>query len=473
MSKIAVAVIGAGTMGQGIAQLALQAGHHVYLIDQSKEQLKKAKASLNKLFTRFVEKGKISEKQAKAWIDRLTLSEKADIAADAGLVIEAIVERMDIKQSVFSDLEKIVSTKAILASNTSSLSITEIASALSLPKRFMGLHFFNPPGIMPLVEVVKAVQSEESYVAQAVELMQQWGKTPVRCKDTPSFIVNRVARPYYVESFRLLEENALCKRNLDAALRTGMNFKMGPCELTDFIGQDVNYAVSESLWSALGYPPHLQPSFVQGDLVAAKYLGRKTKRGFYHYDTDEKAPLPENNAPVVAFADTVDSSNKHIGDLINGVAVYRTDGRRAADWEKALDKPVALIDIADNAKPNALAIAYSPKAKKLMNGRLPETQRLAKRWIMMPDRPGLVNLRVISMIINEAATVALLDIADEDGIDAALQGGVNYPKGAFVWLHEIGINTVCNTLDALENYYGSARYKASPYLKDKFEEQHE
>ncbi len=471
MSKIAVAVIGAGTMGQGIAQLALQAGHSVYLIDQSKEQLDMAKASLSKLFVRFVEKGKITDTQAQTWIEQLTLSETVDVATDAGLVIEAIVERMDVKQSVFSTLEKIVSTKAILASNTSSLPITEIASALSVPERFMGLHFFNPPGIMPLVEVVTAVQSEVSYITQAIELMRQWGKMPVRCKDTPSFIVNRVARPYYVESFRLLEENALCKRNLDAALRTGMNFKMGPCELTDFIGQDVNYAVSESLWSALGYPPHLQPSFIQGNLVAAKYLGRKSKRGFYRYDTDEKAPLPENTTPVVAFADTVDSSNQHIGDLINGVGIYRTDGRRAADWEKDLNKPVALVDIADNAKPNALAITYSPKAKKLMDGRLPETQRLAKRWIIMPDRPGLINLRIISMIINEAATAVLLDIADEDGIDTALKGGVNYPKGAFVWLHEIGVETICHTLDALANYYGSGRYTVSPYLKDKLEEQ--
>lgn len=479
MNDIKIGVIGAGTMGQGIAQLALQAGHIVVLVDQSAEQLDKAKAGLGKLFTRFADKGKITNEQADSWLAALQLSTEMADLSETGLVIEAIVERLDVKQSVFSELERIVNAEAVLASNTSSLSVTAIASALQRPERFLGLHFFNPPGIMPLVEVVKAVQSDESVVTQAVDLMTRWGKTPVRCKDTPSFIVNRVARPYYVESFRLLEEQAIDKADLDASLRSGMQFRMGPCELTDFIGHDVNFAVSQSLWQALGYPPHLQPSYTQGDLVAANYLGRKSGRGFYRYDEAAEVQTDNSEPQTVAFSEVSKSGYNettdregYVGLLANGIAVYRTDGYRAFDWELELNQPVALIDVVDateSATPEVLAISYSPSAKRLMGECVPELQGLTARWVVMPDRPGLVNLRVISLIINEAATAALQGIADESGIDAALKGGVNYPKGAFEFLDDIGLGVVCDCLQALGEYYGSGRYVISPYLLDQLD----
>lgn len=484
--SINISVIGAGTMGQGIAQLALQAGHTVVLIDQSQTQLDNAKANLEKLFNRFTEKGKITSAQAQTWLSHLTLSTDNGAASDAGLVIEAIVERMDIKQSLFSALEDVVADDTILASNTSSLSVTEIASAMRLPQRFIGLHFFNPPGIMPLVEVVQAVQSDDAVLSQAQDLMTAWGKVPVRCKDTPSFIVNRVARPYYIESFRLLEENAIDKESLDACLRSGMNFRMGPCELTDFIGHDVNYAVSQSLWQALGYPPHLKPSFVQGQLVAAGYLGRKSGQGFYTYDSgDSASDTRKDNAnpsvKAVAFsedkADTVDlmtgeelaDYENYVGTLDNGVVVFTTDGFRAIDWEEELDVPIALIDIADNKTPAVRAITYSPDAKEIMGDAVPELNDLTARWAVMADRPGLVNLRVISLIINEGATAVLHGITDEAGVDAALKGGVNYPKGAFEFLDSIGLDDVFGVLNTLGEFYGNTHYMISPYLKDKSE----
>lgn len=468
-------------MGQGIAQLALQAGHQVVLIDQSSEALDKAQTSLAKLFHRFSEKGKITSEQASVWLAALSLSSDNQAAATAGLVIEAIIERLDIKQDFFSALENIVATDTILASNTSSLSVTAIASALKKPERFIGLHFFNPAGIMPLVEVVKAVQSDEKILQQATKLMTTWGKTPVQCKDTPSFIVNRVARPYYVESFRLLEENALNPHDLDALLRSGMNFRMGPCELTDFIGHDVNYAVSQSLWSELGYPPHLQPSFVQGDLVAANYLGRKSGRGFYIYhDNLAEEQTTENHVNTIEFNIDDDPNreqheqyNNYIGTLTNGIMVFESDGYRAIDYQEEYAQPVALIDIADNETPAARAISYSPKAKQLMGDNLPATHGLTERWVILPDRPGLVNLRVISLIINEAATAALQGIADEKGIDAALKGGVNYPKGAFEWLAQRGIDSVYDCLLNLDRLYGGGRYAISPYLTDLIEENDE
>lgn len=476
--KINIAVIGAGTMGQGIAQLALQAGHKVWLIDQAQEQLTKAKAGLDKLFSRFVEKNKIDSQTQKQWLENLQLHNSMKEIAQTQLVIEAIVERLDVKQHVFVEIENLVSEQTILASNTSSLSITAIASALQNPQRFLGLHFFNPPGIMPLVEVVKAVQTEDAIVDQAMQLMTTWGKTAVLCKDTPGFIVNRVARPFYIESFRLLEEQAVSQMDLDASLREGMGFRMGPCELTDFIGQDVNYAVSSSLWTSLGYPLHLQPSYVQENLVLAKYLGKKSQRGFYRYDQkNEENKNEENQKPnkeTVAWIDNKEENNqkhttygKFLGTLENGVLLYQSNGTRAIDIETQLQRPVAVVDIHTPPSPSSLAIAYGVKAAKLMHNKVPAGNQITQKWIVMPDRPALINLRVISMIINEAATVVLQGIADEQGVDNALKGGVNYPQGAFEWLDYWGIETIYNALVSLAHYYGG--YRISPYIKDQYE----
>ncbi|MDO5090314.1 MAG: 3-hydroxyacyl-CoA dehydrogenase NAD-binding domain-containing protein [Cardiobacteriaceae bacterium] len=456
--KATIAVIGAGTMGEGIAQLALQADHPVILVDPSAAQRERAKASLDKRFAGFVAKGKWQPAQHEQRMALLTLAENASAAAPAHLVIEAIIENLDIKKALFAELESVVAKDAILASNTSSLSITAMAAELEHPERFLGLHFFNPPGLMPLVEVIRALQSADSVVDEATALMRNWGKSPVLCKDTPGFIVNRVARPFYVESFRLLEEQALAPAALDAALR-GAGFKMGPCELTDLIGQDVNYAVSTSLWTALGYPPHLQPSWVQGDLVAARYLGRKSGRGFYPEGTGQ-AP-PENHAPTIAYQ----SRDGLCGTLANGVAVKLSDGRRAFDHERESGTPTILLDH-HAADATHIALAMSPGAKALMGDALPEAE---VQWLPMPDRPGLVALRVISQIIHEAATCALAGIARPADIDIALKGGVNYPHGAFAFLERIGLATVLQTIRSLNAYYG-ARYAPSPWLLDLEEE---
>lgn len=455
--KATIAVIGAGTMGEGIAQLALQADHPVILVDPSEAQRERAKASLDKRFAGFVAKGKWQAGQHEKRMTALTLADSAQAAASAHVVIEAIIENIDIKKALFAELEAVVAENTILASNTSSLSITAMAAELHHPERFLGLHFFNPPGLMPLVEVIRALQSADSVVSEAIALMRDWGKQPVMCKDTPGFIVNRVARPFYVESFRLLEEQALAPAALDAALRSA-GFKMGPCELTDLIGQDVNFAVSTSLWTALGYPPHLQPSWVQGDLVAARYLGRKSGRGFY---PGGEGQLPaENRAPTIPYQ----NRDGLCGVLANGVSVKYSDGRRAIEHERDSGTPIILIDYhAPDAK--HVALAMSPKAKTLMGEALPEAD---VHWLSMPDRPGLVALRVIAQIIHEAATCALSGIASPGDIDIALKGGVNYPHGAFAFLDRIGLDTVLQTIRSLNAYYG-ARYTPSPWLLNKEE----
>ena len=479
-----IVVIGAGTMGEGIAQVALQAGHPVTLVDQSGEQLERARASLDKLFARFVEKGKIDDAQKAAWLDALTTAQSSDDCGDAALVIEAVVERMDVKRQIFAALEAVVADDCLLASNTSSLSVTEMAAELKHPERFLGLHFFNPAGLMPLVEVVAALQSDAQVLDEGMALMQRWRKHPVRCSDTPGFIVNRVARPFYVESFRLLEERLLAPKALDCALRDGGGFRMGPCELTDFIGQDVNYPVSVSLWESLGYPPHLQPSFVQHHLLKARYLGRKNGRGFYDY-RDESAETDSTERKTVAFsqrgthplAARLDDSLAQIDDdtllgvLENGVHVYESDGRRALDVSKERGEPVLLFDAYVPDVSKALAIAGCPQAERLMAGAVP-AQPQDITWLMMADRPGLVLLRVVAMIINEAATVVQHGIADPQGVDDALCKGVNYPRGAFAWQQLLGEKRVLRTLEALQQYYGSA-YQPAPWLKDAAEDRHE
>ncbi|MDO4775940.1 MAG: 3-hydroxyacyl-CoA dehydrogenase NAD-binding domain-containing protein [Cardiobacteriaceae bacterium] len=455
--KATIAVIGAGTMGEGIAQLALQADHPVILVDPSQAQRERAKASLDKRFAGFVAKGKWQADEHEKRLAALTLADSARAAAPAQVVIEAIIENIDIKKALFAELEAVVADDAILASNTSSLSITAMAAELRHPERFLGLHFFNPPGLMPLVEVIRALQSADSVVSKAIALMRDWGKQPVMCKDTPGFIVNRVARPFYVESFRLLEEQALAPAALDAALRSA-GFRMGPCELTDLIGQDVNFAVSTSLWTALGYPPHLQPSWVQGDLVAARYLGRKSGRGFY--------PGGEGQLPAQNRAATIPYQHRDglCGVLENGVTVKYGDGRRAIEHEHESGTPTILIDYhAPDAK--HVALAMGAKARALMGEALPEAD---VQWLVMPDRPGLVALRVIAQIIHEAATCALAGIASPEDIDIALKGGVNYPHGAFAFLERMGLDVVLQTIRSLNAYYG-ARYAPSPWLLDKEE----
>lgn len=458
--KITVAVIGAGTMGEGIAQLALQAGHPVILIDASPAQLERARSSLDKRFASFVAKGKWQADAHAQRMAALTLANDTRAAAPAMLVIEAIVENLDVKKALFAELETFISPQALLASNTSSLSITAMAAGLQHAGRFLGLHFFNPPGLMPLVEVIHALQSREDVVAHAMQLMHEWGKQPVMCKDTPGFIVNRVARPFYVESFRLLEEQALSPQALDAALR-GAGFKMGPCELTDLIGQDVNYAVSTSLWTALGYPPHLKPSWVQGDLVAARYLGRKSGRGFYQ---GEAPALPDFDGKTVPYQ-MRDAAHTLAGTLANGVRILPGDGRRALAHEAESGIPTILFDF-HLAGARHVALSMGTRARALMGDALPEAE---VQWLPMPDRPGLVALRVISQIINEAASCVLAGIASPEGIDTALKGGVNYPQGAFAFRQTLGAERVLQTIRSLGAYYGAA-YMPSPWLLDQEEQ---
>ena len=290
--KQQVGIIGAGAMGAGIAQVAATAGHKVIVYDTNASVLEKSKLNLASTLSKLVEKQKITKEKADEIIDLTEYATDLTAFKNCELIVEAIIENLEVKQKVFSDLEKIVSDSCVLASNTSSLSIASIASACKNNSRVVGIHFFNPAPLMPLVEIIPAITTSEQISKNAKELIASWGKVTVLAKDTPGFIVNRVARSYYGESIRMYEEGIADMPTIDWALKEYGGFKMGPFELMDFIGNDVNYKVSESVWEQFFYEPRFKPSLTQKRLYEAKLFGRKSGKGYYDYAENAQNPLP-------------------------------------------------------------------------------------------------------------------------------------------------------------------------------------
>lgn len=285
MSKSKVlGVLGAGAMGSGIAQVAASHGWEVRLIDINEEAIINSRNKLQKILNRQVEKGRMSDVEVKEIMGRIYFGSSLSSFKDCNLIIEAIVENLEIKKSVFQEIENIVDMHCILATNTSSLAVTSIASSVKNPARVVGIHFFNPAPLMKLVEIIPAVQTSEMTLKVAKETVDSWGKYTVVAKDTPGFIVNKVARPFYGEAIRMYEEGIADPATIDWAITELGGFKMGPFALTDYIGHDVNYKVTESVWESFYYDGRYKPSFAQKRLVDAGYLGRKSGRGFYNYE---------------------------------------------------------------------------------------------------------------------------------------------------------------------------------------------
>ncbi len=282
-----IGIIGAGTMGSGIAQVAATAGCAVQLFDVNQEALDSAKTALEKILTRLVEKGRIDVSEKDSIQANITYVNELKELANAELVIEAIVENLEVKKKVFKELETYVSNTAIIASNTSSLSIASIAASLQYPERCIGIHFFNPAPLMKLVEVIPAVQTAQNVLETCVAEITRWKKVVAIAKDTPGFIVNRVARPFYGEALRMYEEGVANFATIDAAMKSVGGFRMGPFELMDFIGNDVNYTVTETVFNAFYQDPRYKPSFTQQRYSQAGYLGRKSGRGYYDYKNVE------------------------------------------------------------------------------------------------------------------------------------------------------------------------------------------
>lgn len=346
-----IGIIGSGTMGSGIAQVAATFGHSVTVFDNYAQSIQRAKAGLNRIFDRLVEKGKNTREEADRIIDNIKFVSKIEEVKECMLIIEAVVEDPEAKADIFSKLDHICSPEAILASNTSSLSIASIASHCKRPERVLGIHFFNPAPLMELVEIIPAIQTEEKYLHKAKDIIDSWRKSTVIAKDTPGFIVNRVARPFYGEALRIYEEGVADFATIDWAIKEIGGFRMGPFELMDFIGNDVNYTVTETVFTSFYFDPRYKPSFTQKRYSEAGYLGRKSGRGYYHYEGEEKAEprKDEELGNVILERILVMLINEAADALHLGIA-SRDDLDTA--MEKGVNYPKGLLKWADEKGPD-------------------------------------------------------------------------------------------------------------------------
>jgi 3-hydroxybutyryl-CoA dehydrogenase len=333
-----VGIIGSGTMGSGIAQVAATSGCKVKLYDTNQAALDKAKAALKKILARLIVKGRIDDNESDRIQANISYVDNLKALSDSNLTIEAIIENLDIKKKVFSELESYVSEDCIIASNTSSLSIASIAASLQKPERCIGIHFFNPAPLMKLVEVIPALQTSEAVLQKSIETITDWKKVVAVAKDTPGFIVNRVARPFYGEALRIYEEGVADFATIDWSLKTLGGFRMGPFELMDFIGNDVNYTVTETVFTAFYFDPRYKPAFTQKRFAEAGYLGRKSGKGYYDYDENGKI-VPRHSKLV-----SESQKNKIGAQIYNRVLVMLIN--EAAD---ALFLNVATAEDIDNA----------------------------------------------------------------------------------------------------------------------------
>lgn len=490
-----VAVIGAGAMGSGIAQVAAAAGHRVRLLDARPDAAARAVEAIRAQFGKLADKGRMSLADAQAAGERLSAAGDLASLADAGLVVEAIVEQLEAKQQLFRELEALVADDCILATNTSSISITAIGAALRRPERLAGLHFFNPAPLMALVEVVSGLATAPHVAATLFATAEAWGKVPVLAKSTPGFIVNRVARPYYAEALRLLQEGAADAASIDAVMREAGGFRMGPFELMDLIGHDVNFAVTRSVWTAFYHDPRFLPSLIQQELVDGGFLGRKTGRGFYDYREGATKPAPGAEAAVelssavclcgdsaaaaalaarlsqagIAF-DRCSSSDGRIatvGDAVISVTDGRSATRRAADTGIA---GTVLVDLAlDYATAPRIALAAALQCPPAaLRDAVALLQAAGLQVTRLADVPGLAVMRTVAMLANEAADAVHQGVCSPAAADAAMRLGVNYPRGPLAWADAIGVPALFAVLDHLGRAYGEDRYRISPRIQQAF-----
>ena len=480
-----IGVAGAGAMGAGIAQIAAQAGHPVVVLDQDEAALARGREVVEKGASALMKRGKLSPTDAQALSSRIawTLDEK--VLAPAGLVIEAVIENAGIKQGLFRILEETLSDDAVIATNTSSLSVTALASALKRPQRFLGLHFFNPAPVMKLVEVVSGAATDPAVALICFELMKSWGKEAVEVRDVPGFIVNRVARPFYSEGWRALEEGAADAATIDFLFRDLAGFRMGPLELGDLIGHDVNYAAACSVYEAYHARTRFVPSLAQGQLVAAGRLGRKSGAGVHDYragpvHAPRLAKLSQEAPAALKLGREAEPLNgllNHSGAKfdadkstpagfadVEGVLIGFGEGWPASACAHDLGRPVALLDwIGDAAQ--ASVIAFAASNDEARRAAVAFAQACGKGAVEVKDRPGLVVLRTLLQLANAAGDAVRDQVGDADGIDRAMRFGANYPFGPLEWANTYGVARAVAALDAIGEETGEQMYFAGEALR--------
>ncbi|MFF4758874.1 3-hydroxyacyl-CoA dehydrogenase [Streptomyces sp. NPDC001292] len=466
-----VAVVGAGTMGQGIAQVALVAGHTVRLYDAVPGRAREAAAAIGARLDRLVAKDRLTGADRDAARARL-------LAADS-----PVLERLDVKHELLRELEGIVGDDCLLATNTSSLSVTAVGGALRVPGRLVGLHFFNPAPLMPLVEVVSGFATDVTSATRAYETARAWGKTPVACADTPGFIVNRIARPFYAEAFAVYESQGADPATIDAVLRESGGFRMGAFELTDLIGQDVNESVTHSVWQSFFQDVRFTPSLAQRRLVESGRLGRKSGQGWYDHRDGAERPEPhtaEQDAPpayVVAEGGLGPASDLLALIREAGIPVREEDedhGTRLvlpsggqlvlADGQTSVEfKDVVYFDLAlDYRGATRIALSASqdtsPRTVAEATGLF---QALGKKVSVIGDVPGMIVARTVARIVDLAHDAVAKGVATEEDIDTAMRLGVNYPLGPFEWSRRLGGGWACSLMDNLHECDPSGRYAPS------------
>ncbi|MCC0097069.1 3-hydroxyacyl-CoA dehydrogenase [Streptomyces flavotricini] len=477
-----VAVVGAGTMGQGIAQVALLAGHRVLIYDINASLAAGGVGIVQDRVDRMAAKGRLDRADAEDAIGRIEAASALADLAGAALVIEAVVEDANVKRALFETLEEVVSPDALLATNTSSLSVTELAAGLAHPGRFLGLHFFNPAPLLPLVEVVSGFATEPAAAERAYRTVLGWGKTPVRCADTPGFIVNRIARPFYAEAFAVYEEQGADPATIDAVLRECGGFKMGPFQLTDLIGQDVNEAVTRSVWESFFRSPKFTPSLAQRRLVQSGRLGRKSGHGWFPYGPDAEAAAPHTAGPeeapekVTVVGDLGPAAG--LVELLEeaGIAVTSTEhggpyiqlpgeGQLVlADGKTSIEfADVVYFDLALDYR-GATRIALSAgedTSERTLAEAVGLFQKLGKKVSVIGDVPGMIVARTVAMLIDLTADAVARGAATAEDIDTAMRLGVNYPLGPSEWHDRLGRDWAYDLLHHLDERCPGGRYAPS------------
>jgi 3-hydroxybutyryl-CoA dehydrogenase len=483
---LSLAVIGTGVMGRGIAQIAAQAGIRTLLHDSRPGAAREAKDALSQQLSRLAEKGRLDRDAAARAEASLVAADSLAALSPCHIVIEAIVENLDAKRGLFHALETIVAEDCMMATNTSSLSVTAIAAACRRPERVAGFHFFNPVPLMKVVEVVDGLLTAPWVGEALTALALRCGHKPVRAKDTPGFIVNHAGRGYGTEALRILGEGIAEFHDVDRILRDCAGFRMGPFELFDLTGLDVSHPVMESIYRQYYEEPRFRPSPVTGQRLNAGLLGRKSGRGFYRHENGRQEEIPEPPAPAARPAG-VWVSRAGLGaklvELLRKLGAHIDRGARPAAQSLCLIAPLgwdatttAIEEELDPTRTLAVDCLFAPdKRRTLMT--TPVTtpaMRAAAHGLLasdgvpvsvIGDSPGFVAQRVIAQIVNIACDIAQQRIASPADIDAAVVLGLGYPRGPLAWGDAIGAASILGILEALHDFYGDPRYRASPWLK--------